>query len=84
MGVGEEFEWVDGFLYWSNFFRYKDVFGDVFFVFSNNYDDLMLGAVNNDENGGGFDGSGYGVDMVDFRYLGYLGDGDFVVGIDGG
>lgn len=84
VGVGEEFEWADGLSHWSNFLRYKDVFGDVPLVFSNNHDDSMLGAVNNDENGGGFDGSGHGVDMVDFRHLGHSGDGDFAAGIDGG
>lgn len=84
VGTGEEFEWAEGVSHWSNFLRYKEVFGDVPLVFSNNHDDSMLGIVNNDENGGGFDGSGRGVDMVDFGHLGRSGEGDFTAGIDGG
>lgn len=84
VGIGEEFEWCDGLSHWSNFLRYKEVFGDVPLVFSTNHDDSMLGAVNNDENGGGFSGSSRGADMVDFGHLGHSGEEDFATGIDGG
>lgn len=81
---GEEFEWADSLSHWSNFLRYKEVFGDVPLVLSNSLDDSMLGTVNNDDNGGGFSGSSRGVDMVDFGHLGHSGEGDFATGIDGG
>ncbi|KAL2923332.1 hypothetical protein RDABS01_014823 [Bienertia sinuspersici] len=82
---GDEFEWADGLSHWSNFLRYKEVFGDVPLVFTNNHDDSMFGAVNHhDENGGGYSGISRGVDMVDFGHLGHSGEGDFATRIDGG
>lgn len=77
----EEFDWDDGVSHWSNFLRYKEVFGDVPLVFSSNHDDSMLGTVNNDENGGGFCGSSH---MMEFGHLGHSGEEDFAAGIDGG
>ncbi|KAM7486085.1 hypothetical protein LguiA_002094 [Lonicera macranthoides] len=76
---GEEFDWVEGLTHWSNFLRYKEVFGDVALLYNSN--DSM--AVGNNENGGGFDGSSHGVDIVQFGHLGEAGDGDFAAGIDG-
>ncbi|KNA13295.1 hypothetical protein SOVF_117680 [Spinacia oleracea] len=86
VGGVEEFEWGDGLSHWSNFLRYKEVFGDVPLVFSNSHDDSLLGTVNNnnDENGGVFSGSSRGVEMVDFGHLGHSGEEDFAAGIDGG
>ncbi|XP_028054193.1 matrix metalloproteinase-2-like isoform X3 [Camellia sinensis] len=78
----EEFDWVEGLTHWSNFLRYKEVFGDVALVFNGN--DSMVVAGENNENGEGFDGSGHGMEIVQFGHLGHGGDGDFGVGFDGG
>lgn len=76
----EEFDWVEGLAHWSNFLRYKEVFGDVALVL--NADDSMatMVAAGNDENGS----SGQGLDIVEFDQLGHSVNGDFSVGIDGG
>ena len=76
---GEEFDWVEGLTHWSNFLRYKEIFGDVGPVFVGN--DLMV--VGNNENGEGFDGNSHGVDVVPFGDLGQGEDGDFGGGMDG-
>ncbi|XP_074320641.1 uncharacterized protein LOC141657345 [Silene latifolia] len=86
----EEFDWEDGVSYWSNFLRYKEVFGDVPLVYNHNHDHdhdgSLMGAMNNDENGGsgGFSGSSRGIDMVDFGHLGHSMEGGFGAEIDGG
>ncbi|CAK9149716.1 unnamed protein product [Ilex paraguariensis] len=77
---GEEFDWMEGLTHWSNFLRYKEVFGDVALAFSGN-DSIAVGG--NDENGGGFDGSSHGIEIVQFGHLGQVGEGDFANGIDG-
>ncbi|KAK6914335.1 hypothetical protein RJ641_021656 [Dillenia turbinata] len=79
---GEEYDWVEGISHWSNFLRYKEVFGDVGIVFSGG-DSLGVGAMGSHENGG-FMGNGPGMDIVEFGHLGHSRDGDFGAGIDGG
>ncbi|KAF3456623.1 hypothetical protein FNV43_RR01277 [Rhamnella rubrinervis] len=78
----EEFDWMEGLTHWSNFLRYKDVFGDVGVV-TNNGNDLTAVANGDRENGGGFVGGGRGIELVEFGQMGHSGDGDFGVGIDG-
>ncbi|CAN6725596.1 unnamed protein product [Malus baccata var. baccata] len=77
----EEFDWMEGLAHWSNFLRYKDVFGDVEIV-SNRGNDLMVSVNGDGENGGGFVGSGRGMGLLEFGQLGHS-DGDFGAGIDG-
>ncbi|XP_062109207.1 uncharacterized protein LOC133819855 [Humulus lupulus] len=77
---GEEFDWVEGLSHWSNFLRYKEVFGDVGVVTSNG-NDLMAVVNGEGDSGGGFVGGGMG--LVEFGQLGHSGDGDFGAGIDG-
>lgn len=75
----EEFDWIEGLTHWSNFLRYKEVFGDVA-VGTGNSNDLV--SVMNGENGGGY--VGRGMDMVVFGEMGNDGNGDFTVaGING-
>lgn len=75
-GSGEdEFDWMEGIAHWSNFLRYKEVFGDVPLVFASN-----------DGVGGGndcYEGDGHEMDIIPFGQLGQVGEGDFVGGIDG-
>ena len=75
----DDFNWVEGITHWSNFLRYKEVFGDVPLVF-NGIEPLSM--VGNDENGGGFIGGNRGMEIVEFAHLGHSGDGDF--GVDNG
>ncbi|KAM1689894.1 hypothetical protein ACFX15_030953 [Malus domestica] len=77
----EEFDWMEGLAHWSNFLRYKEVFGDVEIV-SNSGNDLVVSVNGDGENGGRFVGSGRGMGLVDFGQLGHS-DGDFGAGIDG-
>ncbi|XP_044478753.1 uncharacterized protein LOC123205779 [Mangifera indica] len=82
---GDEFDWVEGLTHWSNFLRYKEVFGDVA-SYNNNINNGgdLLAVVNEDrENGGGFVGVGNGMDIVEFGQMGHSGDGEFA-GIDAG
>ncbi|WRX20762.1 hypothetical protein QQP08_013249 [Theobroma cacao] len=86
----DEFDWFEGLTHWSNFLRYKEVFGDVAVSYnsnnnnnnSNNSSDMMVVANEDRENGGGFVG-GRGMEIVEFGQIGQSGDGDFA-GIDGG
>ncbi|KAK2644107.1 hypothetical protein Ddye_019302 [Dipteronia dyeriana] len=81
---GDEFDWVEGLTHWSNFLRYKEVFGDVPLSYAsniNNGSDLMVITNEDRENGGGF-GVGNGME-IEFGKMGHSGDGDFT-GIDGG
>lgn len=80
-GGGEEFDWMEGLTYWSNFLRYKDVFGDVSVVFNSSDSLAIVGDCN--DNDGGFDGSVHGMDMTQFDHLGHVGDDDFAPGLDG-
>lgn len=70
-----EFDWVEGLTHWSNFLRYKDVFGDVALGASGNCSNDFMGI-----NGGGDGfldgGGGGGMDMVEFGQMGNSGDGD--------
>ncbi|BFG15440.1 hypothetical protein CerSpe_017140 [Prunus speciosa] len=78
---GEEFDWMEGLTHWSNFLRYKEVFGDVGIVNSNGNE--LMASVNGDgESGGVFVESGRGMGLVDFGQMGHS-DGDFGAGIDG-
>lgn len=72
----DDFNWVEGITHWSNFLRYKEVFGDVPLVF-NGIEPLSM--VGNDENGGGFIGGNRGMEIVEFAHMGHSGDGDFGV-----
>lgn len=84
-GSGDEFDWVEGLTHWSNFLRYKEVFGDVPVAYGSNGsngNDLM-GVLNEDrENGSGLLGDLRGMEMVEFGQMGNSADGDFG-GIDG-
>lgn len=75
----EEYDWVEGLTHWSNFLRYKEVFGDVP-VGNGSSNDLV--AAMNGEDGGGF--MGRGMDMVGFGQMDNDGNGDFpMAGING-
>ncbi|XAR62541.1 hypothetical protein NMG60_11017330 [Bertholletia excelsa] len=75
---GGEFDWVEGLTHWSNFLRYKEVFGDVALVSNSNESVVVAG--DNNETGEGFDGTGHGMEIVQFDHLGHTGDGDFAAG----
>ncbi|GAA0174715.1 hypothetical protein LIER_28048 [Lithospermum erythrorhizon] len=73
-----EFDWMKGLSYWSNFLRYKEVFGDVAVAFG--------GAGVGDGNGdnGGFDGGGgHGIETMGSGHLRQNEVGGLVSGIDG-
>ncbi|KAL2242518.1 UNVERIFIED_CONTAM: hypothetical protein Sindi_0369800 [Sesamum indicum] len=74
----EEFDWMEGITHWSNFLRYKEVFGDVPLVFTSND-----GVGGGNECNGGFEGGGHEMDIMQFEQLGQVPEGDFVGGIDG-
>ncbi|XWS13365.1 hypothetical protein CRYUN_Cryun36dG0031300 [Craigia yunnanensis] len=85
----DDFDWSEGLTHWSNFLRYKEVFGDVAVSYnssnnnnSNNSSDIMAIVNEERDNGGGFVG-GRGMDLGEFGQIGQYGDGDFA-GIDGG
>ncbi|GLT61011.1 hypothetical protein SLA2020_337470 [Shorea laevis] len=89
-GEVDEFDWMEGLTHWSNFLRYKEVFGDVAVSYSNsnsnnsnNGSDLMLVSNEDRENGGGFIGGSRGMEIVEFGQIGHSRDGDFAA-IDGG
>ncbi|KAG8375986.1 hypothetical protein BUALT_Bualt09G0016100 [Buddleja alternifolia] len=72
----DEFDWIEGITHWSNFLRYKEVFGDVPLGFTSN--DSVIGGGVNDCSNGGFESGGHEIeDIVQF-------EGDFVGGIDNG
>ncbi|OMO88552.1 hypothetical protein COLO4_20213 [Corchorus olitorius] len=82
----DDFDWLEGITHWSNFLRYKEVFGDVVVLYngnnnSNNSSDMMAVANEDRENGGVFVG-GRGMEIGEFGQMGQSGDGDFA-GIDG-
>ncbi|KAK8636871.1 hypothetical protein V6N13_064306 [Hibiscus sabdariffa] len=83
----DDFDWLEGLTHWSNFLRYKEVFGDVVVSYnnnSNNSGDTAVVANKERENGGGFVG-GTGMEIVEFGKMGQSGDGDGdFAGIDGG
>ncbi|CAN4120832.1 unnamed protein product [Withania somnifera] len=81
-GAGVEFDWMEGLTHWSNFLRYKEVFGDVSTLVFNCSDSMAIVGDGN-ENSGGFDGSGNGMGIDQFAHLGHAGDGDFTGGING-
>lgn len=76
----EEFDWMEGLTHWSNFLRYKEVFGD---IVSSNGNDLMAVGNGDCENVGGFVGSGRGMEISEFGQMGHS-DGDFGAGIENG
>ncbi|KAK3004389.1 hypothetical protein RJ639_018252 [Escallonia herrerae] len=72
VGAGaEEFDWVEGVAHWSNFLRYKEVFGDVAALYGGN-DPIAVGAE--------FNGN---IEIGQFGHLGEGEDGDFGGGMDG-
>ncbi|KAF5738529.1 histone-lysine N-methyltransferase H3 lysine-79 specific-like isoform X1 [Tripterygium wilfordii] len=79
----DEFDWVEGLTHWSNFLRYKEVFGDVPIAYNNNSNDLAAIANEDRQNGGELVAGGRDLEMVEFGPMGHPGDGD-LVGIDGG
>lgn len=79
---GNEFDWVEGLTHWSNFLRYKEVFGDVALGQSNN-NELMALANGDRENGAGFLGHSGTMDIIEFGQIGHSGEGDFTAAIDG-
>ncbi|GMY32045.1 inner centromere protein-like isoform X3 [Fagus crenata] len=83
-----EFDWLEGLTHWSNFLRYKEVFGDVPIVNANGTTSASNDLLTEAETGVG-NGSGVGFvergisDMVEFGQMGNEGNGDFVVGVSG-
>ncbi|KAK7247086.1 hypothetical protein RIF29_41963 [Crotalaria pallida] len=80
-----EFDWVEGLTHWSNFLRYKDVFGDVALgVNGNGGNDLMVMNRDGGDGDGFLDGGGGGggMDMVEFGGMGNSGDGDGDFGVE--
>ncbi|KAK7318957.1 hypothetical protein RJT34_03666 [Clitoria ternatea] len=98
-GDSDEFDWVEGLTHWSNFLRYKDVFGDVALVVGTHggaAGSELMGIADADHadgflvGGSGGDGGegGGGMDMVEFEQMGgHSGDGDadgdFAAAMDG-
>ncbi|KRH58881.2 hypothetical protein GLYMA_05G153300v4 [Glycine max] len=72
---GSEFDWVEGLTHWSNFLRYKDVFGDVALAVGGHGGNELMGIEDGDhgdrdgDNGDGFLAGGGGMDMVEFGQL---------------
>ncbi|KAL1328664.1 hypothetical protein HN51_038478 [Arachis hypogaea] len=88
-----DFDWVEGLTHWSNFLRYKDVFGDVpLGVGGHGSGGDLMAVVDGDrdhdhDHGDGFiDGSGGGgggeMDIVEFEQIGHGEDGDFGAAMD--
>lgn len=98
-GSSEMFDWVEGLTHWSNFLRYKEVFGDVALVVGGHAQggNELMGIADGDRDGDGFltadgggggGGEGGGLDMVEFGQMGgHSGDadadGDFAAAMDG-
>lgn len=73
VGTDDGFEWEDGDSHWSNFLRYKEVFGDVPLVYGSN-GNVVVAVRDDDEKGGGgggggFDGSDRGIEIQVFRHF---------------
>ncbi|CAL5214089.1 unnamed protein product [Lathyrus oleraceus] len=91
---GSEFDWMEGVTHWSNFLRYKEVFGDVALVVGGHVhggNGELMGLADGDHGngflggGGGCGGEDEGMDMVEFGQMGHSGDGDgdFAAAMDG-
>lgn len=90
---GSEFDWMEGVTHWSNFLRYKEVFGDVALVVGGHAhggNGELMGLADGDHGngflgGGGCGGVDEGMDMVEFGQMGHSGDGDgdFAAAMDG-
>ncbi|KAG6574845.1 hypothetical protein SDJN02_23586, partial [Cucurbita argyrosperma subsp. argyrosperma] len=78
----EEYDWMEGVTYWSNFLRYKDVFGDVA-VANSSYNDLTVVSSSDRGNVDQFLEVSREMDMLDFPHMGHSGGGNFTAGIDG-
>lgn len=79
-----EYDWMEGVTYWSNFLRYKDVFGDVAAAAVNsNYNDLAVVSSSDRGNVDQFLEVSREMDMLDFSHMGHSGAGNFASGIDG-
>ncbi|KVI08270.1 hypothetical protein Ccrd_013357 [Cynara cardunculus var. scolymus] len=70
---GEGYDWVEGLTHWSNFLRYKEVFGDVTLPFGD------LPAIGSN----GFDENHQEMEIVEFGNLGQASSGGYVGGMDG-
>ncbi|CAI8618583.1 unnamed protein product [Vicia faba] len=92
---GSEFDWMEGVTHWSNFLRYKEVFGDVALVVGggggggghlHGGNGELIGLVDGDHGNGFLAGGGdEGMNMVEFGQMGHSGDGDgdFAAAMDG-
>lgn len=85
---GSEFDWMEGVTHWSNFLRYKEVFGDVALVVAGGGNGELMGLPDGHrDHGNGFlaGGGDEGMDMVEFGQMGHSGDGDgdFAAAMDG-
>ncbi|KAJ4841182.1 hypothetical protein Tsubulata_015541 [Turnera subulata] len=83
---GDEFDWVEGLTHWSNFLRYKEVFGDLPAAYSANggSGNDLVGVLNEErENGMGLLRDSRGMEMMEFAQMGNSVDGDFA-GINSG
>ncbi|KAI3775958.1 hypothetical protein L1987_45718 [Smallanthus sonchifolius] len=71
------FDWVEGLTHWSNFLRYKEVFGDVTLPFGNGFDESNqgMGMVEFGQSSGGDYQNG--VIGLEFDYDGGEGDGNY-------
>lgn len=87
-GVDSEgdFDWFEGLTHWSNFLRYKEIFGDVPLSCNpgavSNGTDLMVAANEDRELGAVCVGESKGLDIVEFGSIGHSCDADFG-GMDG-
>lgn len=87
---GSEFDWMEGLTHWSNFLRYKEVFGDVALVVGGHAhggNNDLTGIADRDHGDDfiGVGGGNGGMDIVEFGQMGHSGDGDgdFVAAMDG-
>lgn len=78
----EDYDWMEGVTYWSNFLRYKDVFGDVAAA-NSSYNDLTVVSSSDRGNVDQFLEVSREMDMLDFAHMGHSGAGNFTAGIDG-
>ncbi|EPS64636.1 hypothetical protein M569_10143 [Genlisea aurea] len=74
----EEYDWMEGITHWSNFLRYKEVFGDIPLGFMSSGEV----GVGSECNGGGFEGGDNELDILQFDSMVAVGEGDFVGAID--
>lgn len=81
-GAAEEFDWAEGLTHWSNFLRYKEVFGDVPIMCTSdgvNHSMVGLEEADHDEV---FVGNRQAMETVGFGQTSHLGSGDVGTGLD--